>query len=109
MANENKSNFGVPRDLFATFKFYFLSGPDLAVLGIGIFSGFSLMSVFPVSQWLNMILCIVLIGVLSLFLVLRSNGGKRNYEIILFYLKSKTSQKKKAVKMLNLGEETYGK
>lgn len=99
--NENiKSNFGVPRDLFAKFKFYFLYLPDLIILGVGAFGGIMLMTLFPVSQWLNMIICIAMLWALSLFLILQSNGGKRNYEIIVFYLRRKTKKKNRKIKML---------
>ncbi|MFD2254411.1 hypothetical protein ACFSJM_08670 [Lactococcus formosensis subsp. bovis] len=104
MKENIKSNFGVPRDLFAKFKFYFLYLPDLIILGVGIFGGVTLMSVFPVSQWINMIACIVLVISLSIFLVLQSNGGKRNYEIIIFYLRQKTKHKNRKIKMLDIRE-----
>lgn len=100
-----KHNFGVPRDLFAKFKFYFLYVPDIVILCGGGFGGVLLMSVFPVSQWLNMICCVALIWVLSLFLILQSNGGKRNYEIIIFYLKQKTKRKCRKMKMLDIRKE----
>lgn len=102
MNGSPKNNFGVPRDLFAKFKFYFLYLPDLVILGVGIFGGVTMMSLFPVSQWLNMIVCVTLVILLSIFLVLQSNGGKRNYEIIIFYLRQKTKKKNRKIKMLNV-------
>jgi hypothetical protein len=109
--DEIRANFGVPRDLFATFKWLIFYLPDLIILLVGGFTGGAFLSFFPVSQLMNMILFVILVWGLSIFLIVQTNGGKRNYEIIFFYLRRKTSPQKKKVKMstMHLGERNLSK
>ncbi|WP_251421820.1 MULTISPECIES: hypothetical protein [Lactococcus] len=97
---QGSDNYGVPRDIFAKFKMGIFYGLDFGFMAIG--GGFAwwLNRFFPVSQWLNMLIFDVLTAIIVIFLIMHTNGGKRNYMVLLLFLRTKTSRIKRQFKPL---------
>ncbi|WP_247925963.1 DUF5592 family protein [Streptococcus pasteurianus] len=79
--------YGVPRDIRARIKiiglfivdFIFIGGSAVAALTFG-------MRLFPTNQWPQMIAFILLTPLMCLYLVLPTNGGKKNWHsMVLFF------------------------
>lgn len=102
---EKYDDYGVPRDVFAAFKWYFLYVPDLIILFL---TGFVIMLAngkFPKSEWLNMGIFDLATITLGIFLILHANGGRRNYNIIILYLQKKAARYKKFYRAMDNTEE----
>lgn len=79
--------YGVPRDIRARIKiiglffidFIFIGASEVAAITFG-------MRLFPTNQWPQMIAFILLTPLMSLYLVLPTNGGKKNWHsMVLFF------------------------
>lgn len=102
MMNQGYDNYGVPRNIFASFKMWAFYGWDFGVMGVGFLLCVWVNRYFPISQWLNMIIFDVITAINVVFLIIHTNGGKRNYMIILLYLRMKTGRIKRVFKPLSL-------
>ena len=98
--------YGVPRDIYAKIKIIGLLILDIAFVGItGVIALSVGLKIFPKSQWIQMFAFIFLTPVLSLYLVLPANGGKKNWHsMFLFfrrrrkrYISLKLHQKEKTI------------
>lgn len=98
---EKYDDYGVPRDVFSKFKWYYFYFPDLAVIlgalfGIMIANGY-----FPKSQFFNMVIFDIATIILAIFLILRTNGDKRNYHIVILYLQKKAKRYHRHYRSMN--------
>ena len=73
--------YGVPRDIYAKIKIIGLLILDIAFVGI---TG---LKIFPKSQWIQMFAFILLTPVMSLYLVLPANGGKKNWHSMFLFFR----------------------
>ncbi|MEY8514916.1 hypothetical protein [Lactococcus taiwanensis] len=96
--NYGGENYGVPRDLFARFKMGIFYGLDFCVMAIGGGLTWYLNHFFPVSQWINMLVFDFLSVINVCFLIVHTNGGKRNYMVLLLYLRIKVGRIKRRFK-----------
>ncbi|MDG4984576.1 hypothetical protein OGZ51_10505 [Lactococcus lactis] len=96
--NQGYDNYGVPRDIFARFKMGIFYGVDFAVMAAGFFLTYYFNKLFPISQWPRMIIFDVISAGIVLFLIIHTNGGKRNYMILLLFLRMKTGRIKRIFK-----------
>lgn len=86
-------NYGVVRDIRAKVKIGMFFVLDLVVmLGTTFFAFFIGSNVFPSSQWKEMIAWIFLTILIVGFLILPTNGNKRNWQSIYILLKRRKSR-----------------
>lgn len=82
--------YGVPRDIYAKVKIIGLFISDIVLIGgsalIAITFG---PKIFPPSMWIQMFAFIFLTPLITLYLVLPSNGGKRNWQSMYIYFRRK--------------------
>lgn len=80
--------YGVPRDIYARVKIIGLFMIDLVFVGgFGIMALSFALRIFPPSQWIQMLLFIILSPVLSLYLILPTNGGKKNWKSMYLFFR----------------------
>ncbi|KXT85323.1 DUF5592 family protein [Streptococcus oralis] len=80
--------YGVPRDIYAKVKIIGLLLLDIAFVGItGVIALAVAPKVFPKSQWIQMFLFILLTPLMSLYLVLPTNGGKKNWHSMFLFFR----------------------
>lgn len=79
--------YGVPRDIYARVKIIGLFMVDLVFVGgSGVMALSFGLRIFPPSQWIQMLFFIILSPILSLYLILPTNGGKKNWKgMYLFF------------------------
>ncbi|MCY7070649.1 MULTISPECIES: DUF5592 family protein [Streptococcus] len=80
--------YGVPRDIYAKIKIIGLLILDIAFVGItGVIALSVGLKIFPKSQWIQMFAFILLTPVMSLYLVLPANGGKKNWHSMFLFFR----------------------
>lgn len=80
--------YGVPRDIYTKVKIIGLFMLDIVFVGgSGIVSLMVATKVFPKSQWIQMFVFILLTMVLALYLILPTNGGKKNWNSMYLYFR----------------------
>ena len=79
--------YGVPRDIRARIKIIGLFFVDFIFIGASAVAAITFgMRLFPTNQWPQMIAFILLTPLMCLYLVLPTNGGKKNwYSMVLFF------------------------
>ncbi|KXT71788.1 hypothetical protein SGADD02_00721 [Streptococcus gallolyticus] len=79
--------YGVPRDIRARIKIIGLFFVDFIFIGASAVAAITFgMRLFPTNQWPQMIAFILLTPLMSLYLVLPTNGGKKNWHsMVLFF------------------------
>lgn len=79
--------YGVPRDIRARVKIIGLFIIDLSFVGGSAVAAITFgMRLFPMTQWPQMLAFIVLTPLMCLYLVLPTNGGKKNWHsMVLFF------------------------
>lgn len=79
--------YGVPRDIRARIKIIGLFFVDFIFIGASAVAALTFgMRVFPTNQWPQMIAFILLTPLMCLYLVLPTNGGKKNWHsMVLFF------------------------
>ncbi|MGM0183341.1 DUF5592 family protein [Enterococcus sp. AZ102] len=86
-------NYGVPRDIFSRVKLagiYVLDG--LIVIGSTLLAFVLGSNIFPYTQFVQLIIFVILTAFISIYLVLPTNGNKRNYNSIMIYLRRRKKQ-----------------
>lgn len=80
--------YGIPRDIYAKIKIIGLLILDIAFVGItGVIALSVGLKIFPKSQWIQMFAFILLTPVMSLYLVLPANGGKKNWHSMFLFFR----------------------
>ena len=100
LMNQGSDNYGVPRDIFAKFKMGIFYGVDFGIMAVGGGVAWWFNRFFPVSQWLNMLIFDVITAIIVIFVIIHTNGGKRNYTVLLLFLRTKTGRIKRQFKPL---------
>lgn len=79
--------YGVPRDIRARIKIIGLFFVDFIFIGASAVAAITFgMRLFPTNQWPQMIAFILLTPLMCLYLVLPTNGGKKNWHsMVLFF------------------------
>ena len=79
--------YGVPRDIRARIKIIGLFFADFIFIGASAVAAITFgMRLFPTNQWPQMIAFILLTPLMCLYLVLPTNGGKKNWHsMVLFF------------------------
>ena len=79
--------YGVPRDIRARIKIIGLFFIDFIFIGASVVAAITFgMRLFPTNQWPQMIAFILLTPLMCLYLVLPTNGGKKNWHsMVLFF------------------------
>lgn len=79
--------YGVPRDIRARIKIIGLFFVDFIFIGASAVAAVTFgMRLFPTNQWAQMIAFILLTPLMCLYLVLPTNGGKKNWHsMVLFF------------------------
>ncbi|MCB4950884.1 DUF5592 family protein [Streptococcus mutans] len=80
--------YGVPRDIYAKVKIIglfmidivFVGGSAVAALSVGT-------KFFPTSQWPQLLVFIILTPLMCLYLVLPTNGGKKNWQSMFLFFR----------------------
>lgn len=82
--------YGVPRDIYAKVKILGLFMADIGLVGGSAVAALSIApKYFPTSQWVQMLLFILMTPVMTLYLVLPTNGGKKNWHSMLLFFRRK--------------------
>lgn len=82
--------YGVPRDIYAKVKILGLFMADIAFVGGSAVAALSIApKYFPTSQWAQMLLFILITPLMSLYLILPTNGGKKNWHSMLLFFRRK--------------------
>lgn len=80
--------YGVPRDIYAKMKIIGLLMADIAFVGLSAVAAVSIgTKIFPTSQWPQMLTFILLTPLMCLYLVLPTNGGKKNWHSMLLFFR----------------------
>ncbi|MDG3136401.1 DUF5592 family protein [Streptococcus suis] len=80
--------YGVPRDIYARVKIIGLFLADLSFVGGSMVAAVSLgTKIFPTSQWLQLLDFIILTPLMCLYLILPTNGGKKNWHSMLLFFR----------------------
>ncbi|MGT2808706.1 hypothetical protein DIX60_01825 [Streptococcus iniae] len=82
--------YGVPRDIYAKVKIIGLFISDIVLIGGSALIAITIApKVFPTELWIQMFAFIILTPLITLFLVLPNNGGKRNWQSMYLYFRRK--------------------
>lgn len=80
--------YGVPRDIYAKVKIIGLFMADIVFVGGSAVVAVSVGTrIFPTSQWAQMLAFILLTPLMCLYLVLPTNGGKKNWQSMFLFLR----------------------
>ncbi|MEY8436104.1 DUF5592 family protein [Streptococcus hyointestinalis] len=80
--------YGVPRDIYAKVKIIGLFMADIVFVGGSAVAAVSAGTrLFPTSQWAQMLAFILLTPIMCLYLVLPTNGGKKNWQSMFLFLR----------------------
>lgn len=80
--------YGVPRDIYAKVKIIGLFMVDIVFVGGSAVVAFSIApKYFPTSQWIQMLCFIILTPLMCLYLVLPTNGGKKNWQSMYLFFR----------------------
>lgn len=81
-------NYGVPRDIYARVKIIGLILVDIVFVGLSTLLAFIFgTKFFPSEQWPQFLGFVVLTALLTLYLVLPTNGGKKNWQTIYLFFR----------------------
>ncbi len=81
-------NYGVTRDIFAKVKLGGFFIANIAFVGgAGFLGSMYAQKIFPATQFIQMILFIILTILIAVYLVFPFNGGKQNWHSLLIFLK----------------------
>ena len=88
MNNTHKGNYGVPRDINARVKIMGLIILDIIFVGGSTLLAFVFgIKIFPNEQWMQFLAFMVLTAIWTLYLVLPTNGGKKNWRTIYLFFR----------------------
>lgn len=80
--------YGVPRDIYAKVKIIGLVMADIVFVGGSAIAAVSVgTKLFPPSQWPQLLAFVVLTPVMCLYLVLPTNGGKKNWHSLFLFFR----------------------
>ena len=83
-----KEKYGVPRDTYAKVKILGLLMMDIVFVGGAAVAAVSVgTKLFPTSQWPQLIAFILLTPLMCLYLVLPTNGGKKNWQSMFLFFR----------------------
>lgn len=80
--------YGVPRDIYAKVKIIGLFMADIVFVGGSAVVAVSVGTrLFPTSQWAQMLAFILLTPLMCLYLILPTNGGKKNWQSMFLFVR----------------------
>ncbi len=80
--------YGVPRDIYAKVKIIGLVMADIVFVGGSAVAAVSVGTrIFPTSQWPQLLAFVVLTPLVCLYLVLPTNGGKKNWQSMFLFFR----------------------
>ena len=80
--------YGVPRDIYAKVKIIGLFMADIVFVGGSAVAALSVgTKIFPTSQWPQLIAFMLLTPLMCLYLVLPTNGGKKNWQSMFLFFR----------------------
>ncbi|HEM3647513.1 TPA: hypothetical protein U1C40_000091 [Streptococcus suis] len=80
--------YGVPRDIYAKMKIIGVVMADIVFVGASALLAIVVgMRIFPRSQWPQLTAFILLTPLMSLYLILPTNGGKKNWQSIFLFFR----------------------
>ena len=80
--------YGVPRDINAKVKIIGLFMADIVFVGGSAVVALSIgTKIFPTSQWPQLLAFIILTPLMCLYLVLPTNGGKKNWQSMYLFFR----------------------
>ena len=80
--------YGVPRDIYAKVKIIGLVMADIVFVGGSAVAAVSIgTKIFPTSQWQQLLAFVILTPLMCLYLVLPTNGGKKNWNSMFLFFR----------------------
>lgn len=84
---ETTPTYGIPKDIYYRVKMLGVAVLDIFIFVIGVIISLQLSTrLFPPHQVLQKLMFIFLTAIIMIYLLLPSNGGKKNWQSILIYL-----------------------
>ena len=99
--------YGVPRDIYAKVKIIGLFIADISFVGGSAVAAVHFGTrIFPTSQWAQLIAFVALTPLIALYLILPTNGGKKNWQSMYLFFR----RRRKRYTSLNYirGGNTHG-
>lgn len=86
--NEMDEKYGVPRDIYAKVKIIGLVIADIVFVGGSAVAALSIGTrIFPTNQWPQLVAFMILTPLMCLYLVLPTNGGKKNWHSMFLFFR----------------------